>query len=94
MKLHLVLIAVAITIAGSGCATNRSSEQSFETGKLMIESGRVEEGLQKVNAAAKANPQNVEYRAYYVRTRYQYGNQLLTQGDKLRLLGKIGRAHV
>ena len=88
MKLHLVLIAVAITIAGSGCATNRSSEQSFETGKLMIESGRVEEGLQKVNAAAKANPQYVEYRAYYVRTRYQYGNQLLTQGDKLRLLGK------
>ena len=37
MKLHPVLISVAIAIAVSGCATNRSSEQSFETGKLMID---------------------------------------------------------
>ena len=54
----------------------------------MIENGRIEEGLQQVNAAAKQNPQNIEYRAYYVRNRDSYISQLLTQGDKQRLLGK------
>ncbi len=82
MKQHLVLIFVVIAV--TGCAT----DQSFQTGKLMIENGRIEEGLQQVNAAAKANPQNLEYRTYYVRNRDNYITQLLTQGDKQRLQGK------
>jgi general secretion pathway protein D len=84
VKSHL--FAVVLSMAISACAT--TTDPTFETGKLMIEKGRVEEGLQQLNAAAKAHPQNLEYRSYYVRARYQYGNQLLTQGDKLRLLGK------
>ena len=82
MKVHLVLIIAAIAV--TGCAT----DQTFHTGKLMIENGKVEEGLQQVGAAAKANPQNVEYRAYYVRNRDSYIAQLLTQGDRQRLLGR------
>src|SRR5258708_16583883 len=54
----------------------------------MIENGRIEEGLSQVNAAAKTNPQNVEYRTYYARNRDNYITQLLTQGDKQRLQGK------
>jgi general secretion pathway protein D len=76
--------AIAVSVVTAGCATDRT----FQTGKLMIENGRTEEGLQQVNAAAKANPQNVEYRAYYVRSRDNYITNLLTQGDKQRLLGK------
>ncbi len=82
MKSHLVLFFLVVALAG--CAT----DQTFQTGKLMIENGRVEEGLQQVNAAAKADPQNLEYRSYYIRARNNYINQLLTQGDKQRLLGK------
>ncbi len=82
MKLHLASIVLAAVLAG--CAT----DQTFQNGKLMIENGRIEEGLQQVNAAAKANPQNIEYRTYYVRSRDNYINQLLTQGDKQRLMGK------
>ena len=82
MKLHLASIVLAAVLAG--CAT----DQTFQNGRLMIENGRVEEGLQQVNAAAKKNPQNVEYRTYYVRSRDNYINQLLTQGDKQRLMGK------
>ena len=82
MKLHLALIIFAAVLAG--CAT----DQTFHNGKLMVENGRIEEGLQQVNLAAKANPQNVEYRAYYVRSRDAYISQLQTQGDKQRLLGK------
>ncbi len=76
--------AIVFVATMAGCAT----DQTFRTGKLMIENGRIEEGLQQVNAAAKANPQNVEYRAYYVRNRDNYISQLLTQGDKQRLLSK------
>ena len=82
----IVLVAAAFCAVATtaGCATDRT----FQTGKLMIENGRIEEGLQQVNAAAKQNPQNIEYRAYYVRNRDSYISQLLTQGDKQRLLGK------
>ena len=75
---------IAVVAATAGCAT----DPAFRNGKIMIENGRIEEGLQQVNAAARANPQNVEYRAYYVRNRDSYISQLLTQGDKQRLLGK------
>jgi len=54
----------------------------------MIEHGRVEEGLRQMDAAAKASPNNIEYRAAYLRERDKFLNQLLTQGDKQRLLGK------
>ena len=82
----IVLVAAAFCAVATtaGCATDRT----FQTGKLMIENGRMEEGLQQVNAAAKQNPQNIEYRAYYVRNRDSYISQLLTQGDKQRPLGK------
>jgi general secretion pathway protein D len=83
VKSNLILFFLVVALAG--CATEPTA---FQTGKLMIENGRIEEGLQKVNAASKANPRNVEYRAYYVRNRDNYLTQLLAQGDKQRLLGK------
>ncbi|MEO8004539.1 MAG: secretin N-terminal domain-containing protein [Betaproteobacteria bacterium] len=78
--------AAFIVLSMAGCAT--TTDRNFETGKLMVEDGRVEEGLKQVSIATKANPQNVEYRTYYVRSRDRYISQLLTQGDKQRLLGK------
>jgi general secretion pathway protein D len=88
VKSHLVSIvfiaAIVFAATMAGCAT----DQTFQTGKLMIDNGRIEEGLQQVNAAAKANPQNVEYRTYYARTRDNYVARLLAQGDKQRWLGK------
>ena len=54
----------------------------------MIDQGRVEEGLRQMDAAAKASPNNIEFRAVYLRERDKYLNQLLTLGDKQRLRGK------
>ena len=79
-------IAGVLALAIFGCAT---TDPAFVTGKRMIELGQVEEGLQQVGAASKAQPDNVEYRAYYVRNRDSYVNQLLNNGDKQRLLGKF-----
>lgn len=78
-------IGYLLILALMGCATNPTT---FQTGKHMIEAGHVEEGLQQINTAVQANPQNVEYRTYYVRHRDIYIGQLLTQGDKQRLLDR------
>ena len=80
MKQTALVLALVLT----ACA----SDQAFVTGKQLIDQGRVEEGLKQMDAAAKANPGNIEYRASYLRERDKYLNQLLTQGDKQRLLGK------
>ena len=86
MKRTALLFAFVL----SACAT----DQAFLTGKRMVEQGRVEEGLRHMDAAAKASPDKVEYRAAYLRERDKYLNQLLTQGDKQRLLGKAEDAEL
>jgi general secretion pathway protein D len=73
-----------------GCAT----DQSFLKATQMVEEGRVEEGLQKMDVLAKANPSKIEYRAAHRRERDKYLNQLLAQGDKQRLQGKPEDAEV
>ncbi len=67
-----------------GCAT----DQSFLRATQMVEEGHVEEGLQKMDAMSKANPNKIGYRAAHRRERDKYLNQLLAQGDKQRLQGK------
>ena len=76
--------ALVFVLVLTACAT----DQAVVTGKQMIEQGRVEEGLQQMDAAVKASPNNIEYRVAYLRERDKYLTQLLTQGDKQRLLGK------
>jgi general secretion pathway protein D len=49
----------------AGCAGN----QAFLEGRRLIESGDVEQGLARVQEAAKLEPGNQEYRAYYFRQR-------------------------
>jgi general secretion pathway protein D len=78
--------AILVILLAAGCAT---TDPAFVTGKRMIEQGQVEEGLRQVGALSKAHPDNVEYRTYYVRNRDNYVNQLLTNGDRQRLLGRF-----
>lgn len=75
-----------MALALGGCAT---TDPQFITGRRLIEQGQTEEGLKLVAAAAKSHPDNVEYRTVYVRNRDIYVNQLLTNGDRQRLLGRL-----
>jgi general secretion pathway protein D len=82
---HLpTVIAAALLLAA--CAT---TDSQFDTGRRMIEQGRTEEGLKLVAEAAQAHPDRVEYRTVYVRNRDVYVNQLLTAGDRQRMLGRL-----
>ncbi|HEV8646160.1 MAG TPA: secretin and TonB N-terminal domain-containing protein [Burkholderiales bacterium] len=78
-------LAVAfLLVFAAGCAAHTELVE----GRKLIEQGRMEEGVRRLEQGVKANPGNIEYRAAYLRARDQYINQLLTQGDRQRLLGK------
>ena len=84
-------IAVAAFVLLAGCAT---TNVTFEEGKRLIEQGRVEEGLARVESASNANPNNYEFRAYLVRARSAYANQLLIEAEKARFAGRVAEAEV
>lgn len=63
MTRALLTVIAVLTLAG--CAANRA----FEEGRTLVESGNVEQGLARVEEAAKLEPENREYRVYYFRQR-------------------------
>lgn len=78
-------LAVAfLLVLAAGCAAHTELVE----GRKLIEQGRMEEGVRRLEQGVKANPGNIEYRAAYLRARDQYLNQLLTQAERQRLLGK------
>jgi general secretion pathway protein D len=81
-------LAAAAAFFLAACAT----DSAFLRGKAMIEQGRYEEGLQQVDQAARAEPENAEYRAYYVRTRDTYLSTLLAEAEKQHLAGRVDDA--
>lgn len=81
---------VILLILAAGCAAHTALIE----GRNLIEQGRTEEGIRRLEQGVKENPNNIEYRAVYLRERDQYLNQLLTQGDRQRLLGKPEDAEV
>ena len=82
------LCACLLLVLLSACAT----DLGFQEGKRLIEIGRVDEGLERVGAASARNPNNYEYRSYYVRARDLHVNQLAYEADKARLLGRLDEA--
>lgn len=68
MTRYIAALFAALLIAG--CATPlETTSSAFSEGRALIESGRVEEGLARVEEAIKAEPRNQEYRTYYYRQR-------------------------
>jgi general secretion pathway protein D len=58
--------ALLAALAVTGCAT---TNPAFLEGRNLIESGNVEQGLARLEEAAKADPGNREYLTYYYRQR-------------------------
>ena len=72
----------------AGCA----GKQLFNEGRALIESGEVEAGLARVQEAARLEPGNREYRAYYFRQRDLALQRQLAGADEARRTGKIDEA--
>ncbi len=87
------LLAVLVI---AGCATTATtiprSNPVFDEGRGLIESGRVEEGLAKVQEASKQEPGNQEIRAYYFRARDAAAQRYVAMGDAARTAGQFSAA--
>jgi general secretion pathway protein D len=64
MTRYIWVLLAGLVIAG--CAT---PNPAFIEGRSLIESGNVEQGLARLDEAARAEPGNQEYRTYYYRQR-------------------------
>jgi general secretion pathway protein D len=76
---RLVLISVLV----AGCAVNGD----FREGRRMLETGNEEEGLARLERAAKDHPEDRELRNYYLRHRQVAVQRNLWQGDHARAAG-------
>ena len=81
-------VVVFLLILAAGCAVHTAMLE----GRRLIEQGRAEEGIRRLEQGVKANPNDTELRNYYVRTRDLYVNQLLYEGEKARMLGRSDEA--
>ena len=85
MKLRPVGILLLLwVVSGLGGCANQQPIRDFESGKKMLSEGRLEQGMAQIEQAAKADPENVEYRQYLFKQREQVVNQLLLKAETER----------
>ena len=76
---HILLSLMVIAILG-GCA----AENMHREGIALVDEGRYEEGLQKLQEATKTEPDNMSYRIALRRNREQIVNRLLASATEAR----------
>ena len=79
---------VIVLILAAGCAAQTARDE----GRRLVEQGRMEEGIRRLEQGVKANPDDTELRNYHARTRDLYVTQLLYEGEKARMLGRSDEA--
>ena len=80
MRKWVVVVSLVLV---SGCAAHTA----LLDGRRLIDQGRMEEGIGRLEQGVKANPDDVMLRNYYERTRDLYVSRLFYEAEKARLLG-------
>ncbi|TFW32304.1 secretin N-terminal domain-containing protein [Massilia horti] len=83
------LAVFAIVGLLAGCAAQRLQREGLE----LIASGQVEEGLERLAQASKADPSNLTYRSALARQRELAVTRLVSQGATARAAGDAAAAH-
>lgn len=91
------IIALSILLAiTTGCAINNRTfgtrNIAFDDGQKLIAQGELENGLQKLEQAAREEPENKEIRALLIRLREEVIGKLFFEADNLRFSGKLDQA--
>ena len=76
IRARCCLAALSVLLLG-GCITDRA----FTEAKEMVASGQVDAGMARVEQLVAANPQNAEYKTYYVRQQEQRSGRFLAQAQ-------------
>jgi general secretion pathway protein D len=82
------LLALLAALVLAGCA----GRSAFEEGRRLVEAGRLEQGLARVEQAARLEPGNPQYRSYYVRQRDLAVNRSLALAESARRAGLYDEA--
>lgn len=69
-----------------------ASSQAYREGNSLLAAGNVEQGLAKLEEAAKADPRNVEYRIALVSQRNAQVNRLLAAGEAHQRDGRLSES--
>lgn len=85
MKRLIVAAAVALGACASGGNLHRE-------GLALLESGQIEQGLAKLEAAAGVEPDNHRYRLDLLRARERSADRMLRAAEQLRVAGRLGEA--
>jgi len=92
-KIFVLIILFAVT---AGCAINNKTfgtrNIAFDDGQKLITAGQLENGLQKLEQAAREEPENKEIRALLIRLREEVIGKLFFEADSLRFSGKLDQA--
>lgn len=88
-KRILILLLLALI---TGCAMHTTRNPSFLEGKRLIAEGRLEEGLGKLEQAAREEPGDREVGATLARERDTIIGQILFEADNARFAGNLDQA--
>ena len=89
----LALLLSALIVAGcAGQPVQSGTTSLFDEGRAMIESGRLDQGLARVEEASRLEPTNAEYRTYYFRQRDAAVQRYLVLGDNARAQSRFDEA--
>ena len=88
MPFRTILAALAAALALAGCA----GREVFDEGRRLIETGELEQGLVRVEEAARLDPGNPEYRSYYIRQRDLAVYRALALAETARRAGLFDEA--
>jgi general secretion pathway protein D len=88
MPFRTILAALAAALALASCA----GREVFDEGRRLIEAGELEQGLARVEEAARLDPGNPEYRSYYIRQRDLAVYRALALAETARRAGLFDEA--
>lgn len=88
LRVHRLALAALLLAALTGCAAERLSRE----GQGLIAEGRYEEGVAKLEQAAKAEPSELHYRTQFINKREEIANKLLAEAANARIAGDADAA--
>ncbi len=87
-RLYPATILLAVTVLMVGCATQEMHNKGLE----LVQEGKFEEGISKLESASNIEPDNVNYRSDLLRSRAQVTNRLLASASGELALGHFDSA--
>lgn len=87
-RFNALFLCIGVSVLLAGCA----AQLAYHEGKILLEEGKVEQGLEKFHQALAHDPRNAEYKATYLRTRDREAARFIEQAERNAANGKAAEA--